>query len=120
MRFAVAITVAPFLYGYQVKNGRLIKVPQIEMQGNFGKADIMSEQSEKTETHLYQAMIKLNGEIRSVTLPKTVAQLVEELGLIPAKVAVERNMEIVTRSTLADVQLADGDALEIVHFVGGG
>jgi thiazole synthase len=42
------------------------------------------------------------------------------LGLDPAKVAVERNLAIVPRSTLADVQLADGDRLEIVHFVGGG
>jgi thiazole synthase len=42
------------------------------------------------------------------------------IGLDPAKVAVERNGEIAPRSTLADVALADGDVLEIVHFVGGG
>ena len=41
-------------------------------------------------------------------------------GAEPAKVAVERNLEIVPRSTLADVAIADGDRLEIVHFVGGG
>ena len=48
------------------------------------------------------------------------ADLVQEIGLNPKKVAVERNLEIVPRSTLATVMLADGDILEIVHFVGGG
>ena len=49
-----------------------------------------------------------------------VAGLANELGLNPAKVAVERNLEIVPRSTLADVVIGEGDRLEIVHFVGGG
>ncbi len=64
--------------------------------------------------------IQLNGENRSFEGPLTLLELIETLGLKPNKVAVERNMEIVPRSTLADVQCADGDALEIVHFVGGG
>ncbi|MGQ7830404.1 sulfur carrier protein ThiS [Altererythrobacter sp. Z27] len=63
--------------------------------------------------------ITLNGESRQ-TSAETIAALVRELELDPAKVAVERNREIVPRSTLADVQLQDGDTLEIVHFVGGG
>ena len=61
----------------------------------------------------------VNGEPRRSSA-LTIAALVEELELSPAKVAVERNGVIVPRSTLADVALADGDALEIVHFVGGG
>ncbi len=64
--------------------------------------------------------ITLNGEPRRVSAGDTIAQLVGEIGLNPAKVAVERNREIVPRSTLGTVMLADGDALEIVHFVGGG
>lgn len=64
--------------------------------------------------------IMLNGEPRRVILPKTLAALIEDLGLNPAKVAVERNLEIVPRSTLNDVMIAGGDNLEIVHFVGGG
>ena len=48
----------------------------------------------------------------------SVADLALELGLEPAKVAVERNLEIVPRSTLAEVTVEDGDDLEIVHFVG--
>ncbi|HEY6814278.1 MAG TPA: sulfur carrier protein ThiS [Croceibacterium sp.] len=50
----------------------------------------------------------------------TIAELVVELGLKPEKVAVEHNGTIAPRSTLAHAALADGDVLEIVHFVGGG
>lgn len=50
----------------------------------------------------------------------TIADLVRELELLPEKVAVERNGEIVPRSTLGKAPLAAGDVLEIVHFVGGG
>ncbi|QDH33398.1 sulfur carrier protein ThiS [Porphyrobacter sp. YT40] len=50
----------------------------------------------------------------------TIAELVRELDLAPEKVAVERNGEIVPRSTLGEAALAEGDVLEIVHFVGGG
>ena len=64
--------------------------------------------------------IHLNGEPRQVAPGITIAQLVAEIGLDPAKVAVERNLEIVPRSMLADIAIADGDTLEIVHFVGGG
>ena len=64
--------------------------------------------------------IQLNGDPRRVAAGISVADLVREIGLEPAKVAVERNLVIVSRSTLADVFIADGDRLEIVHFVGGG
>ncbi len=64
--------------------------------------------------------ITLNGEPRRVAAGLSIAALVEQLGLPIAKVAVERNLEIVPRSTLAQVALAEGDSLEIVHFVGGG
>lgn len=63
--------------------------------------------------------ITLNGESRR-TGADTIAALVRELELDSAKVAVERNREIVPRSTLDEAPLADGDVLEIVHFVGGG
>ena len=64
--------------------------------------------------------ITVNGDHKRVAAGLTVAALATELGLIPEKVAVERNMEVVPRSTLAAVCLEDGDDLEIVHFVGGG
>ena len=64
--------------------------------------------------------VQINGETRRVAAGSTIAALVAGIGLDPARVAVERNLEIVPRSTLANVQVADGDAFEIVHFVGGG
>ena len=63
--------------------------------------------------------ITLNGDPRRTTAT-TIADLVRELDLAPEKVAVERNGEIVPRSTLGEAPLAEGDKLEIVHFVGGG
>ena len=63
--------------------------------------------------------ITLNGDTCR-TSATTIADLVRELDLVPEKVAVERNGEIVPRSTLGGAPLADGDKLEIVHFVGGG
>ncbi len=64
--------------------------------------------------------IRLNGEDRRVSAGLTLAALAAELGLDPAKVAVERNLAVVPRSTLAEVRVEAGDAIEIVHFVGGG
>ena len=63
--------------------------------------------------------LTVNGEPRQ-SAAATIAALVQELDLDPAKVAVERNGDIVPRSTLGDAPLVDGDTLEIVHFVGGG
>ena len=63
--------------------------------------------------------LTVNGESHRA-VPGSIADLVMSLELNPAKVAVERNGEIVPRSTLAAVALAEGDVLEIVHFVGGG
>ena len=65
-------------------------------------------------------MVRVNGEHRRVADGLTVAGLAAELGLDPAKVAVERNLAVVPRSTLGAVRVEDGDELEIVHFVGGG
>jgi thiazole synthase len=64
--------------------------------------------------------ITLNGEARRLDTPLSVRGLLESLGLDPAKIAVERNLEIVPRSRYGDIALTQGDRLEIVHFIGGG
>ena len=71
-------------------------------------------------TQSNSSAITLNGEPRSVARGTSIATLAADLGLDPAKVAVERNLVIVPRSTLAQVVIEDGDVLEIVPFVGGG
>jgi thiamine biosynthesis protein ThiS len=64
--------------------------------------------------------IRVNGGHRRVVAGLSIAELALELGLEPTKVAVERNLEIVPRSTLDEVKVQDGDEYEIVTFVGGG
>jgi thiazole synthase len=64
--------------------------------------------------------VTVNGESRTLEGGLTVRGLLVSLGLDPAKIAVERNLEIVPRSTYDAVAVAEGDRLEIVHFIGGG
>ena len=64
--------------------------------------------------------IRVNGEHRRVPGGVSIAEMLNEIGIDPAKVAVERNLEIVARSSLGEVSVEDGDDFEIVHFVGGG
>ena len=66
------------------------------------------------------ASITVNGQHRRVPKGISVADLALDLGLEPTRVAVERNLEVVPRSTLAEVRVEDGDDYEIVTFVGGG
>jgi len=62
----------------------------------------------------------VNGEERSLEPVADIAALVAALGLDGRKVAVERNLEIVPRSTYRATPVAEGDRIEIVHFIGGG
>ena len=64
--------------------------------------------------------ITLNGEARQLEQPQSLRGLLQSIGLDPAKIAVERNLEIVPRSLYGATALADGDRIEIVQFVGGG
>jgi len=64
--------------------------------------------------------IRVNGEHRRVPGGLSVAEMVTGLGLDPLHVAVERNLQIVPRSSLGELCVEDGDDFEIVHFVGGG
>lgn len=62
----------------------------------------------------------INGEDQVFVEDITVAMMLTSLGLDQDLVAVERNLEIVHRSTYKTTILADGDRIEIVHFIGGG
>lgn len=67
--------------------------------------------------------LHINGEDRTFNDAPTVftlAALVERLGMKPDRVAVELNRDIVPRDRWAQTELAEGDRLEVVHFVGGG
>jgi len=64
--------------------------------------------------------VTINGEVRHLNGPLNVRDLLASLGQDPAKVAVERNLEIVPRSLYGETMVDEGDKLEIVHFIGGG
>ena len=67
-----------------------------------------------------QLEILVNGEPRHLPGPATAADLLRHLGLDPRTVVVELNRKIVRRPQLNHTALAEGDAVELVHFVGGG
>lgn len=64
--------------------------------------------------------IRLNGQAHPLGSATTVAELLAELGLDTRKIAVEKNREIVPKSTYSEAPIAPGDAIEIVAFIGGG
>lgn len=64
--------------------------------------------------------LHVNGRERSMAAGQTVAALLEALELRPELVVVERNREILDRGRYGQIELEDGDTLELVHFVGGG
>ncbi len=65
-------------------------------------------------------VVRVNGEHRCITGGISIAEMLNELGLDPLRVAVERNLNVVPRASLAEVPVEDGDDFEVVHFVGGG
>jgi sulfur carrier protein len=65
-------------------------------------------------------LIRINGESREIVEGLTIGQLLEELNIRPGRVVIELNRDIVSREAYDSAILKDGDALEIVHFVGGG
>ena len=71
---------------------------------------------------LYNArmIVTINGESHDVPNELTVTELVAHLGLAGGPVAVELNREIVPRADHGARRVSAGDAIEIVHFVGGG
>jgi thiazole synthase/sulfur carrier protein len=64
--------------------------------------------------------IIVNGAERDVEAGMTIADLVAELNLRTDRIATERNLQVVPKAQYGETQLADGDKLEIVTFVGGG
>jgi thiamine biosynthesis protein ThiS len=64
--------------------------------------------------------VKINGEDKEIAAELSLSALLEQLEIRPSRVVVERNRDIVPRDAYGATILAEGDTLEIVHFVGGG
>jgi thiamine biosynthesis protein ThiS len=65
-------------------------------------------------------LLTVNGEVREAPEGENLAAFLASLELEPGRVAIERNREITPRSLWKTTRLQEGDALEIVQFVGGG
>ena len=64
--------------------------------------------------------LKINGEIKENIRAATLRELLEELGIISGRVAVEVNLKVIKKADHESFGLNDGDVVEIVNFVGGG
>lgn len=64
--------------------------------------------------------VRVNGNVLELVAGTTVRGLIEQLELDQGPVAVERNGDVVPRAQHEATQISEGDAIEIVHFVGGG
>ena len=64
--------------------------------------------------------VQVNGKEREVRSGLSVHELVEFFDLNPLLIVVELNREILDRDQFKDVLVSEGDAVELVHFVGGG
>ena len=64
--------------------------------------------------------IVVNGDERRVPTGQSITDLLGDLGLHPRMIVVEHNREILDREKFSETELHEGDALELVHFVGGG
>ena len=65
-------------------------------------------------------VIQVNGEKKEIKERLSVAELLSDLEVRPGRVVVELNRDVVVRDAHAATFLKEGDAVEIVHFVGGG
>jgi thiamine biosynthesis protein ThiS len=65
-------------------------------------------------------VIQVNGENRETPAGTTITALLAQLGLNSGRVAIEYNLQILPKTKWDDTQVAHGDRLEIVQFVGGG
>ena len=64
--------------------------------------------------------VYVNGELKELGGTPSLSDLVAQLDLPVARIAVELNREVVRRNDWSSTMLREGDRIEIVHFVGGG
>ena len=64
--------------------------------------------------------IRLNGDTFEIANPLSISELLASLNIDPRRVAVEHNLDIIKRARYDTTIINEGDAVEIVNFVGGG
>ena len=69
---------------------------------------------------MMEVNIIVNGEAKSFATPINVSNLLQDMGLVGRRVAVEINLEIIPRSRYGEQLLQENDHVEIVRAIGGG
>tara|TARA_B000000475_G_scaffold142323_1_gene114623 strand:+ start:436 stop:654 length:219 start_codon:yes stop_codon:yes gene_type:complete len=69
---------------------------------------------------LKKIKIKINGKIKTIIDKLTLYELINDLKIPIAKVAIELNKEIINKKEIKKIKLENNDVIEIVHFIGGG
>lgn len=64
--------------------------------------------------------MKVNGEIFEFREGMTVSNLITEMGFSETMVAVELNLDILSRDSFSSTVLKENDCIEVVRFIGGG
>ena len=64
--------------------------------------------------------IFLNGESQEIVNALSIDELLAQLNLVNKRIAVEVNQEIIPRGLHATTLLQEGDAVEVIHAIGGG
>lgn len=82
--------------------------------GNSSKLETGSEKAKGV------MRIRLNGDERRITQDLTVSALLQELDILPDRVVVEVNMEVLEKQDFGHRALKEGDQVEIMSFIGGG
>lgn len=79
----------------------------------------MSKEAQQND-HETTIRVLINGEPRELSEGLNLSDLIRELALAPERIAIELNHEVVRRTEWSAKKIADGDQIEMVHFVGGG
>jgi sulfur carrier protein len=64
--------------------------------------------------------LKINGEFVDNVRAETITELLDEMKVPSGRVAVEVNLAVIRKTEYGSFRLREGDAVEIVNFVGGG
>jgi sulfur carrier protein len=66
------------------------------------------------------SQIKINDEVREITLPMTLTELIREDGIVPDMVSVQLNGTLLERAKYDDTAISEGDEIDFLFFMGGG
>ena len=64
--------------------------------------------------------VLINGEIKEISGELNLSDLLKHFSLPSERIAIELNKEVVRKKDWENIKIADGDKLEVIHFVGGG